>query len=59
MKKKGIDEDSVIYEVKKALDWQQDMYGLDDMVDDMDLTAAERAWAKENLYVTVRKYDEE
>lgn len=44
-----VDEDYVINIVTKALDYQFEIYSWSHMIDDCDLTNAEKDWAKEHL----------
>lgn len=50
-----IDPESVRHEVDKAYAWQIDMYGIKELVRDMDdtLTEEEKAWASKNLAIKV------
>lgn len=50
-----IHEDLVEAIVEKGLESQFMMYSFDDMINDCDLTAAERKWAKEHLTYGVKR----
>ena len=46
---KKIDKDYVLNRVSKALDCQFEIYSWYDMLNDCELTKAEREWAKEHI----------